>query len=33
LEIIGEATKKVPEEFRVAHPSVEWRAMAACETS
>jgi len=28
LEIIGEAAKKVPEEFRVAHPSVEWRAMA-----
>lgn len=28
LEIIGEATKKVPEEFRAAHQSVEWRAMA-----
>ena len=28
LEIIGEAAKKVPEEFRAAHPSVEWRAMA-----
>ncbi len=28
LEIIGEATKKVPEDFRSAHPSVEWRAMA-----
>ena len=28
LEIIGEATKKVPEELRAAHPSVEWRAMA-----
>jgi uncharacterized protein with HEPN domain len=28
LEIIGEATKKVPDEFRAAHPSVEWRAMA-----
>lgn len=28
LEIIGEATKKVPEEFRVQYPSVEWRAMA-----
>ena len=28
LEIIGEATKKVPEEFRARYPSVEWRAMA-----
>jgi uncharacterized protein with HEPN domain len=28
LEIIGEATKKVPDEFRAAHPGVEWRAMA-----
>jgi uncharacterized protein with HEPN domain len=28
LEIIGEAAKKVPEDFRMMHPSVEWRAMA-----
>jgi uncharacterized protein with HEPN domain len=28
LEVIGEAAKKVPEEFRAAHPAVEWRAMA-----
>ena len=28
LEIIGEATKKVPQEFRDLHPQVEWRAMA-----
>jgi len=28
LEIIGEATKKVPEEFRAQYPIVEWRAMA-----
>ena len=28
LEIIGEATKKVPQEFRDRHPDVEWRAMA-----
>jgi uncharacterized protein with HEPN domain len=28
LEIIGEAAKKVPEDFRVEHPAVEWRAMA-----
>jgi len=28
LEIIGEASKKVPEEFRAKHPAIEWRAMA-----
>jgi uncharacterized protein with HEPN domain len=28
LEIIGEATKKVPPEFRQRYPNVEWRAMA-----
>lgn len=28
LEIIGEAAKKVPQEFRDCHPEVEWRAMA-----
>jgi uncharacterized protein with HEPN domain len=28
LEVIGEAAKRVPEEFRLAHPNVEWRAMA-----
>jgi uncharacterized protein with HEPN domain len=28
LEIIGEATKKVPDEFRARYPMVEWRAMA-----
>jgi uncharacterized protein with HEPN domain len=28
LEIIGEATKKVPENFRQKYPQVEWRAMA-----
>jgi uncharacterized protein with HEPN domain len=28
LEIIGEASKNVPESFRAAHPDVEWRAMA-----
>lgn len=28
LEIIGEATKKVPDPFREQHPDVEWRAMA-----
>jgi uncharacterized protein with HEPN domain len=28
LEIIGEAVKKVPEEFRARYPGVEWRAIA-----
>ena len=28
LEIIGEATKKVPDDFRATYPAVEWRAMA-----
>ncbi|MFN7985150.1 MAG: DUF86 domain-containing protein [Vicinamibacterales bacterium] len=28
LEIIGEASKKVPEDFRAQHPQVAWRAMA-----
>ncbi len=28
LEIIGEAAKKVPEEFRAQYPEVEWRGMA-----
>jgi len=28
LEVIGEAAKMVPGDFRIAHASVEWRAMA-----
>jgi len=28
LEIVGEAAKKVPDDFRAMHPTVEWRAMA-----
>lgn len=28
LEIIGEAAKKVPDEFRRSHPAVDWKAMA-----
>ena len=32
IEIIGEAAKKVPDDFRAAHPTVEWRAMAVCGT-
>jgi uncharacterized protein with HEPN domain len=28
LEVIGEATKKVPGVIRVQNPDVEWRAMA-----
>ena len=27
LEVIGEATKKLPYGFRTRHPQVEWRAM------
>lgn len=28
IEIIGEAAKKVPEDFRARHPGVEWKKMA-----
>ncbi len=28
LEIIGEAAKRIPEDFRRKYPEVEWRAMA-----
>ena len=28
LEIIGEASKKVPDQFRAQYPAVEWKAMA-----
>ena len=28
LEIIGEAAKKVPDDFRAQHPAIAWRAMA-----
>jgi uncharacterized protein with HEPN domain len=28
LEIIGEASKKVPKEFRARYPDVEWRMMS-----
>jgi uncharacterized protein with HEPN domain len=28
LEIIGEAAKKVTEEFRTSYPDIEWRAMS-----
>src|SRR5213593_4044276 len=27
LEVIGEAAKKLPDDFRARHPQVEWRAM------
>ncbi len=29
LEIIGEATKKVPADFKQRYPQIEWRSMAA----
>lgn len=28
LEVIGEATKRLPPSFRAAHPEVDWRGMA-----
>jgi uncharacterized protein with HEPN domain len=28
IEIIGEAAKKVPDDFRKQYPEVEWRSMA-----
>ena len=28
LEIIGEASRNMPEDFRKIHPNVEWKAMA-----
>ena len=28
IEIIGEASKQVPEDFRGEYPHIEWRAMA-----
>lgn len=29
FEIIGEATKRLPSEFRQAHPDIPWRGMAS----
>jgi uncharacterized protein with HEPN domain len=28
IEILGEATKQLPDSFRAAYPDVEWRSMA-----
>ena len=28
IEIIGEAAKKIPDDFRDQHPNIEWRKMA-----
>lgn len=28
IEIIGEAAKHVPDDFRMRHPDIEWRSMA-----
>ena len=33
LEILGEAAKKVPDDFCAIYPAVEWRAMAGLRTS
>ncbi|MGQ0816336.1 MAG: HepT-like ribonuclease domain-containing protein [Gemmatimonadota bacterium] len=27
FEIIGEASKRIPEDYRAAHPEIEWRKM------
>jgi len=32
LEVIGEAAKKLPDEFRAQYPQVEWRAMAGMQS-
>ncbi|MEW6530794.1 MAG: DUF86 domain-containing protein [Thermodesulfobacteriota bacterium] len=29
LEVIGEAAKRVPDEFRGTHPSIPWKGLAA----
>ena len=29
LEVIGEAAKRVPDEFRETHPSIPWKGLAA----
>ena len=28
IEIIGEATKKIPDELKQRHPHIEWKAIA-----
>ncbi len=28
LEIVGEAAKRIPEEFRQSHPDIPWKSMA-----
>ena len=28
LEVIGEAVKRIPEDFRQSHPGIPWKAMA-----
>jgi uncharacterized protein with HEPN domain len=33
IEIIGEAAKHVPQDFRSQHPQFEWRGMPGCVPS
>lgn len=28
LEVIGEAAKRIPDDFRIQHPSIPWRSLA-----
>jgi uncharacterized protein with HEPN domain len=28
LEIVGEATKRLPQEIRIKHPAIPWKSMA-----
>lgn len=32
LEIIGEAVKNLPSEFKQKYPKIEWKKIAGCET-
>lgn len=32
LEVIGEAAKRIPEDFREKYPSIPWKRLAVSET-